>query len=114
MNCKPNELAIIVKSERSEFLGTIVTTIYLAPKGVLFDLPDGFGHAISNSPLPQWVCEFPRPISAPLASGKSSRMTRFACVADRCLKPLRGDEEPEATETGTLLEKPFAMEGGTK
>lgn len=112
MNCKPNEMAFIVKSVLPEFLGKVVTTHYLAPKGVAFNLPDGYGHSVINHPSPQWVCEFSTAIVAPLSSGRSSRLTRFACVPDPCLKPLRGDEEPEATETGSPLEKHIALEGG--
>ena len=111
MNCKPNELAFIVRSARPELLGKVVTTHYLAPKGVLFDLPDGHGHVVNNSPFPHWVCEFSSTVAAPLAAG-SQRLTRFACVPDACLKPLRGDEEPEATETRTPIEKHVALEGG--
>ena len=112
MNCKPNEMAFIVKSVRPEFLGKVVTTLYLAPKGVFFDLPDGWGHVVINTTAPAWVCEFPHDIAAPLVSGRSSRLTRFACVADKCLKPLRGDEVPEATEAISPLEKNIALEGG--
>lgn len=112
MNCKPNEMAFIVKSVLPEFLGKVVTTRYLAPKGVDFTLPDGWGHAVINGPSPDWVCEFPSAVAAPLVGGGSPRLTRFACVPDKCLKPLRGDEEPVATETGYPLEKHITLVGG--
>lgn len=111
MNCKPNELAFIVRGMRPEFLGKIVTTHYLAPKGVFFNLPDGWGHGAINVTTPEWVCEFPSDIAAPLVGGGSPRLTRFACVPDKCLKPIRGDEEPEATETSYPLEKKISLEG---
>lgn len=111
MNCKPNEMAFIVKSALPEFLGEIVTTRYLAPKGVVFNLPDGHAHAAISKPSPHWVCEFPSDITARLADG-STRPTRFAPVPDKCLKPLRGDELPEATQTSSPLDKPIALAGG--
>lgn len=111
MNCKPNEMAFIVKSVLPEFLGKVVTTHYLAPKGVLFNLPDGWAHDVINHPSAHWVCEFPSNIAAPLSGGGSPRPTRFACVSDKCLKPIRGDEEPEATETSYPLEKKISLEG---
>lgn len=111
MNCKPNEMAFIIKSALPGFLGKVVTTRYLAPKGVPFTLPDGWGHESINKPSHEWVCEFPSDIVVPLTGG-STRLSRFAPVPDKCLKPLRGDEESKATETGCPLDKHIALEGG--
>ncbi|MDP1530324.1 MAG: hypothetical protein Q8M05_13160 [Rhodoferax sp.] len=111
MNCKPNEMAFIVKSALPGFLGKVVTTLYLAPKGVPFNLPDGYPHVAINTLSPDWVCEFPRDIAANLTGG-ATRLTRFAPVPDKLLKPLRGDEEPEATETRSPLEKHITQVGG--
>lgn len=108
MNCKPNELAIVVKDATDlGMLGKILTTLYLAPKGVDFKLPNGRTHAQIDTTAPQWVCEFPREVIAPLIGGGSAR-TRYAVAPDSCLRPIRGDEDL----VGDEAKKPLALEGG--
>lgn len=108
MNCRPNELAIIVKdASNGGFLGMIVTTLYLAPKGVVFDLPDGWPHERIDKTGPDWVCEFPREAFAPTVSC-GARRTRYAAVPDSCLRPIRGGEQSDGEEH----KKPLALEGG--
>lgn len=109
MNCRPNELAIIVKGlSHGNLLGMIVTTLYLAPKGVEFDLPDGWEHARIDKTGPYWICEFPREVFVPTVRC-GSRRTRYAVAPDSCLRPIRGDEQSDSEES----KKPLALEGGT-
>ncbi len=108
MNCRPNELAIVVKDAHNlGFLGKILTTLYLAPKGVEFDLPDGWGSVRIDTETPHWVCEFPRKVTAPLVSC-GSRKTRYMVVPDSCLRPIRGDEQSDGDES----KQPLALKGG--
>lgn len=92
MNCKPNELAVIIKpSKHGPLLGMIVTTLYVAPAGD-FRLPDGFKqYAIQPSRFAVWwVVEFANPIDAPTSAG--TRKTVYGCVPDAVLRPLRDSD----------------------
>lgn len=93
VNCKPNELAVIVRqSVYGPLLGKVVTTLYVAPN-CEFKLPDGFRQ---NALEPNskyrtwWVVEFPNLIDAPCTSG--SRKTRYGCVPDAVMRPIRDND----------------------
>ena len=110
MNCKPGEMAIIVKDGKYEKLaGGIVEVLHAAPLRVEFDLPDGVAHAqvtISES----WVCkslgaQFPSPFCcADIDVG--FRMRLYAVIPDYALRPLRAEfekiEERESNEAKSL------------
>ena len=102
MNCKPQDLAVIVKAEATPTLiGKIVTALHLAPRGV-FRLPDGKLHNVLPAEMaPWWVCEFAQPVRAPLESG-GWRSTAYAPVPDQFLRPIR-DPGDDATDQMVLI-----------
>ncbi len=98
MNCKPNDIARVLGE--SAFAGSIVRVLYLAEgTGIL---PDGFPYSNEGRNYPQWVLEFPGPITAPVSGGQT-RMTKYGCGADGRLQPLHGKELDEATRLWSAL-----------
>jgi hypothetical protein len=98
MNCKPGDIAIIIAP--GEWHGRMVEILYLAPLGQ-FQLPDNYPAECNRTA--SWVFRFLGWASMiPLLDG-SRRTTYFAFGDDRHLKPIRGQETPEAiTETEEL------------
>lgn len=98
MNCKPGDLARVV---HPTMYGHFVTVLEAAPNDKDFRLPDGQLHfpAGPNS----WVCEslgpdFPALIKSNLF-GVKPRMARFACIADKFLRPIRDPGDDAVDET---------------
>lgn len=79
MNCKPGQMAMVVRGEPKENLGRVVRV--LERVGNPFELL--FGYVL-------WTYE--GELSMPDG-------TRAEAVADDCLRPLRDDFEPEAIDT---------------
>lgn len=99
MNCKPGDLAIIIKDAiTAKTAGMIVTVLYAAPTDREFTLPDGFGH---NRSMPnQWIVQFSSPVKVWADYARQrTRLALYASVADRYLRPLPGinplEEEQE-------------------
>lgn len=84
MNCKPGDLAYIVGASRHA--GKVVQVVELAPIGVNFRLPDGHMQGAQDY---EWVCYFPTPQEIGLSDG-TTRMTHYATVPDRVLRPIGG------------------------
>ena len=95
MNCKPGDMAVIVRSKFTPHLiGRIVEVLYMAPSYGSFCLPNGQLHAQLVDKRPRWVCKFQNPVSAPTDIGQ--RLTDYAPVPDEVLRPIRdqpGDDE---------------------
>ena len=92
MNCKPGDLAIVVRD--GPYIGTLVAVLYAAPAHS-FSLPDGHGHMACEAD--EWVVELlGRKLRAPCEHG--SRMTRYCSARDSSLRPLRGVPETERVE----------------
>ncbi len=92
LNCKPGDLAIVVRAETPGLLGAMVQVVRFVPMG-RFAMPEG----IVMVDAPAWI------ISS--ASGRTLPAMRefFGSVVqvkerpfpDSCLRPIRPDEEPE-------------------
>lgn len=77
MNCKPNQLAIVVRQfpgARPDALGKIVRTVALYAEATIRGR-DGVGHALTNV----WNVEF---------RGMTERGAYLLGVPDDCLKPI--------------------------
>lgn len=105
MNCKPGDLAMIVKG--TKHIGRLVEVIHLAPMQV-FKLPDGVLHNVPKFP-DCWVCRsFGSPFTVNVTNGRNGRKSRLAMygvIPDYALKPLPGtpeDEEVEHEEVATV------------
>lgn len=87
MNCKPGDLAIVIKSKQNN-LGKIVRCIEYLPEFMWKDLPDG-----------AWV------VDGNITSIDPTSLNR---VPDSWLKPLRDNDEED--ETITWAGKPERIE----
>ena len=96
MNCRPGDLAITTHPT----LTTLVLVMYAAPAED-FILPDGH-KALRQSAEPSWVCEAMGSLFPVLAWHKgvsSPALRRYAVIADRWLRPIRGDGITDDTPT---------------
>ena len=98
LNCKPGDLAIIIRPSVSgpQLLGMIVKVLHAAPTHN-FALPDGY---VQMSDRPgYWVVEFPRPIDVPVQIGRivGTRTARYAIAPDRALRPIRDNDGEDET-----------------
>jgi hypothetical protein len=95
MNCKPGDMAVIVRSKFTpELIGRIVEVLHIAPSYGSFRLPNGQLHAQLVDKRPRWVCKFQNPVNAPTDIGP--KPTVYAPVPDECLRPIRdqpGEDE---------------------
>ena len=101
MNCKPGDLAVIIKPSLRgpQLLGMIVTVLHAAPAHD-FRLPDGY---VQQGGFPgYWVIEFQRPIEVPTTLG--ARMARYGTAPDFALRPIRN--QPGADETLRWADRP--------
>lgn len=98
MNCKPGDLAIVIKDARTAKLaGMMVEILHLAPTEP-FDLPDGSRHLAAGPN--QWVVKLSRPMLAPgLTRGiPDTRIARYGCIGDYYLRPLPGSDSLESED----------------
>lgn len=97
MNCKPGDLAIVIRDGRvAKVAGRVVEVLYATP-GTHFRLPDGVWHEPCNSQ--SWVCHFPGSAVPVWNLSGQWRETNYASVADCYLRPLPGNTEPAETTT---------------
>ena len=89
MNCKPGDLATIVRGKRS--IGRLVEVLYAAPQ-IDFYLPDGYPHA-GSSPGDWVIRSLGAPFSAPTEERAFLRVSMYVVGHDSGLRPLRGDSE---------------------
>jgi len=102
MNCKPGDMAVIVRGEPLE--GKLVEVLYAAPTRN-HKLPDGYQH-VASAPN-SWIVKF---LGAPISAriGENGRVigerdAAFGRVEDWRLRPLRGEPEPESTDEREAL-----------
>ena len=89
MNCKPGDLAIVIRD--GPCLGMLVEVLHAAPSHS-FLLPDGHRHVGCDAG--DWVLLLlGRTVLVPCERG--SRMTQYCVGKDSSLRPLRGEREPE-------------------
>lgn len=109
MNCKPGDIAIIVRSKFApQLLGRIVEVLHAAPSEGGFCLPNGQRHVSLQGGLRHyWVCKFQSPIEAP---GEFMPITTvYAPAPDDCLRPIRDQPgEDETLRIAGLPVKEFA------
>lgn len=92
MNCKPGDLAMII---RSPYAGMMVEVLYLAPT-VPHVLPDGYPH-VACKPA-EWVV---KSLGSPFVlrtDASTRRIAMYACCFDSALRPLPGKLEDEQVE----------------
>lgn len=101
MNCRPGDIAIVVKECR--WKGRLLEVLYERPPGN-YVLPDGHAARNTDPPtMPGWVVRLLEPIPARLLNGVT-RMALYADVADAYIKPLRGDPDDEQIPASTPVE----------
>lgn len=101
LNCKPGDLAIVIRPSLrgQQLLGMIVRVLRAAPPND-FRLPDGTLQ-VGGGPG-SWVIEFPRTVEVPMQyrSGKvGTRQALFGVVDDHYLRPIRDPGDDAADET---------------
>lgn len=95
MNCKPGDMAIIIRDAKAcATAGMMVEVLYAVPAGIEFITPDGFIHyPVAGG---RWMC---RPLGSsfrvPMDRGAWYRQARYAPIPDGALRPLPGDEAAE-------------------
>lgn len=106
MNCRPTDLAVIVKAEVNPLLiGRFVMVLEAAPSGE-FLLPSGKKHsALPADMAPWWICEFQQPVRAPTSSGYWTT-TLYAPVPDDFLRPIRPQPDDATDEMVLIAGKP--------
>ncbi len=105
MNCKPGDLAVIVRMRdpvARHFIGRFVVVLHAAPAHS-FVLPDGYPHVAS--PPNYWLCKFQSPIGVPIR-GPGPRNTMYASIHDECLRPIRDPGDDATDETLQWLPTP--------
>jgi hypothetical protein len=103
MNCKPGDLAIVVRSGKCA--GRLFDVLYAAPL-VRFKLPDGHFN-VAGRPG-DWVLKaVGRPVKAKCIGGE--RVTWYACGADVALRPIRNPGADETDETLAWKPVPVGM-----
>ena len=105
MNCRPGDIAVTTHPT----LTTLVAVMYAAPVDD-FILPDGH-KALRQTAGPAWVCEAMGSLFPVLAWEKGvSRpaLRRYAVIADRWLRPIRGDGLTD--DTPADVERPQTVE----
>lgn len=93
MNCKPGDLAIIIRGRGLS--GRIVEVVAPCPQNVSFRLPDG---AMHDPCTYEWIVRFQNPVEARMRVGEliGTRTTNYAPAPDSALRPITGlpiDEE---------------------
>ena len=104
MNCKPGDLAVIVRlrPENSHLLGQLVEVVSTPPRGV-FRLPDQRLHdPVSDGSW--WVIKFLAPVDLKCIRGGSR--SRYAAIQDSALRPIRDPGEDAQDETLSWLPVP--------
>lgn len=100
MNCKPGDLAIVVKDRSGgEFLGRLVEVIRAAPIGTPFVLPNGVSHATLTGEEHYWVL---RSLGTRFPHAHGDGM--YGCGRDSGLYPLNGNEVSQARDSRKRLE----------
>lgn len=107
MNCKPNDLAVVVKATHYQHvLGRVVTTLNTIPPGIDYKCPNGFSHLPLNKKFGVWwMCKFQNPIAVLMSNGKW-RDTFYAPVPDDFLRPIRDPGDDATDETLEWLPVP--------
>lgn len=95
-NCKPGDLAVIIKSENAENIGLFVEVIEPFKNGMF-----GPWHLIGDPP--SWVCKAKGNILFTNILGERL-LTDEGPLPDECLRPIRPPSKPIQTTTKKDLE----------
>ena len=101
MNCKPGDLAFIIKSNAPENLGLFVDVI--RPFNGVIDAPYPGGDV-----GPLWLCRARGAICYTSFSGDSKRYEREGYIPDNKLHPVRGLRSDNSSDTEELAERSTA------
>lgn len=98
MNCKPGDLAIVIRECR--YKGRLLEVLYARPpEGTYYTLPNGRSAHVTTSG-PGWVVRLLEPMQVLYTDGVT-RTTIYGDCQDSDLKPLRG--LPDAVEVHDSL-----------
>jgi hypothetical protein len=101
MNCKPGDLAIVVRPRTDEYLGMMVEILYAQPRH-RFQLPDGQWHRGSSEAGEgyefSWVFRILGQQRRVEMINGGWRMASYGSGRDAALKPLPGLKQDEKTE----------------
>lgn len=87
MNCKPGDLAIVVRDNYGlGALGKLVEVLYAAPP-YQFQLPNGRWNEPASDPGKTWVL---RILGAPLRPPGFYYLTEYGTGHDNALRPIKG------------------------
>lgn len=92
MNCKPGDLAVIVKSDNIMNIGKLVRVILPSPGN---HLPIGshyFVKGIDFRRSGDWFCWIVESCSSPLIATPSGELHIVRPFSDRCLRPIRDQD----------------------
>ncbi len=103
MNCKPGDLAIVIReSKRAKIIGKIVEVLYLAPTHK-FKLPDGYLNEACSGQA--WVCKLAHEIRVDEYLSGAHRVTKYVIIPDWALRPIRpGDLDESIDEAAPVAD----------
>ena len=108
LNCKPGDLAMVVRG--TKYSGWVVLTHFITPRKC-FLMPDGNTHTGEHRADPSWVVESLGSLfDAPVKHGEKieRHKRRYGVIPDAALRPLR-DPGDEAVDE-TLINNPVRHE----
>lgn len=85
MNCKPGDLAIVI---RGPITGKLVEVLRAAPVGIVFRLPDGHRHEACE--IGYWVLKILGTPVHGLPGWPPERFAQYGCGGDSGLRPIKG------------------------
>lgn len=100
MNCKPGDLAIIIRA--SEWSGWIVEVVSAAPAGD-FTAPDGTPFTDKRFETHEWLIKAPRPFGR-----RPYTRTCYALCGDSNLRPLPGALETDNEDVTAPIDEVVA------
>jgi hypothetical protein len=94
MNCKPGDMAVIVRSQYfPQEVGLLVEVVEFKLRGSRFVDPDGVGYKASED---AWLIKY---MGTPQKAQNGQGIARFAMWLDSCLRPIRPGELEDETTT---------------
>lgn len=99
MNCKPGDLAVIVRSQFfPQEVGLLVEVVELVNAGAYFVAPDGVAYRPTAC---AWLIKY---MGSCQKAQKGPGLLRFALWIDSCLRPIRPGDLEDETPTVRELE----------
>nr|WP_164465573.1 hypothetical protein [Burkholderia gladioli] len=101
MNCKPGDLAYVVRARNAENVGAIVEVLHVAVHGVDFV-------SSSDAPGHVWMVRSRRLLARATANGRPLPPALERPFADACLRPIGGVPVTDEVEDEAPVEQPAA------